>query len=315
MTLRKTYHHRLQQLNEGLLMNDTQPSQNSSDMANEDDPMQQQINRLQQQLQAQQQAQQQQLQAQQQLQDREVSRVSVKPVPFLKDEPDLYFIQLEAQFRNAKITVDQTKYDHAISQFDPKHLQMVTDLLRAPPDTDKYDTFKQRILKEFSDSQQSKLNRLIQEIRLGDDKPSQLLKRMKDLAGNSITDDALKSLWLQRLPESIRAVISIGDGDSTQWAKQADKMMEVTNLPSISAVSNPLQDEIAALRKEIAELKTHRGRSMSRSDGDKERPRARSKSKQKYPFCFYHLRFGSKARKCNEPCEFTKKSQPDSENK
>lgn len=286
-------------------------------MANDDDintqqaNLQRQITQLQQQLQQQQHAQPQQ-------QNREVSRVSVKPVPFLKDEPDLYFIQLEAQFRNNGITVDQTKYDHAISQFDPKYLQMVTDLLRNPPEAGKYESFKTRILKEFSDSQQSKLNRLIQEIKLGDDKPSQLLKRMKDLAGNALTDDALKSLWLQRLPESIRAVISIADGDSTQWAKQADKMMEVTNLPSISAVSNPLHDEISALRKEIAEMKTQfRSRSPSKSTKDKERSRSKSKSKpnQKYPFCYFHLHFGSKARKCTEPCEFGKKPQDESENK
>lgn len=51
---------------------------------------------------------------------------------------------------------------------------------------------------------------------------------MTDLAGNAITDDVLKSLWIERLPESVRAVVSIAEGDSEQWARQADKMMKST---------------------------------------------------------------------------------------
>lgn len=71
---------------------------------------------------------------------------------------------------------------------------------------------------------------------------------MKKLAGNSISDDAIKSLWIERLPESVRAVISIVDGDSTQWAKQADKMMEISSFSNIASVGSTLQEEIAALR-------------------------------------------------------------------
>lgn len=263
-------------------------------------------------------------QLQQQLeqnQAREISRVAVKPVPFLKDQPDLYFLQLEAQFRNSGIVNDQTKYDHAISQFDPKYLQMVTDLLRNPPPADKYETFKQRILKEFTDSDQRKLRRLIKEIELGDDKPSQLLKRMKDLAGASISDDALKSLWIERLPESVRAVISIVEGDSSLWAKQADKMMEVTKFATISAVNqtnasqDPLQAQIEALTKEIAELKANRrSRDNKKFNDEKATQRSRSKSKSKSPFCFYHTKFGLKARKCQEPCELGKKQGEKTQN-
>lgn len=237
----------------------------------------------------------------------EIARVAIKVVPFLKDEPDLYFIQLEAQFSNALITNDQTKYNHAIANFDPKFLQKVTDLLRNPPAASKYAAFKARILKEFSDSQERKLHRLIQDCVLGDDKPSQLLKRMKDLAGNAINDDAIKSLWIQRLPESVRAVISIAPGDSDQWAQLADKMMEVSNFPTVAAVSNPWKEEIASLRKEIAELKEyHKSRSEKKTDDDKKRSRSKSKPKSKNGFCKYHHRFGSDARNCIDPCAFKK---------
>lgn len=128
----------------------------------------------------------------------EVSRVAVKNAPFFREQPELYFLQIEAQFRNAGITVDQTKYDHVIAQFDPKYLCKVSDFLSVDTNHGKYSELKDRILKEFTDSAQKKLKQLIEGIELGDDKPSQLLKRMKELAGNSLTDEAIKTLFIQR---------------------------------------------------------------------------------------------------------------------
>jgi len=41
----------------------------------------------------------------------QVNRISIKVPPFWKVDPKLWFIQLEAQFELAHITVDQTKYN------------------------------------------------------------------------------------------------------------------------------------------------------------------------------------------------------------
>lgn len=240
---------------------------------------------------------------------REIFRVGVKPPQFFKDEPDLYFIQMEAQFRNARITAENTKYDHTVASLDPQYLQLVSDIIRNPPTENPYTELKQRIIKEFTDSDQRKLRRLIKEIELGDDKPSQLLQKMKKLAGNSISDDAIKSLWIERLPESVRAVISIVDGDSTQWAKQADKMMEISSFSNIASVGSTLQEEIAALRQQIHELKNqnqhqNRNRSTSRNNRNRYRNRSRSRNNEEYDFCWYHYRFKDNAKKCVQPCKF-----------
>lgn len=230
---------------------------------------------------------------------REIYRVGMKPPIFSKQLPDLYFCQLESQFRNAQITQDQTKFDYVVSYLEPQYLQFVSDIVRVPPAENKYDTLKNRLVAEFTDSEQRKLRRVIKEIELGDDKPSQLLKKMKDLAGNALTDDALKSLWLERLPENVRAVISIVEGDSTQWAKQADKIMEINNFSHIASVSNPLQVEVAALRKQIEEMKTQfRGRDKSRDNNKNNFRRSRSQSQNKQKFCFYHFHFGTRAKNC-----------------
>ncbi|GFT04217.1 hypothetical protein NPIL_64441 [Nephila pilipes] len=49
----------------------------------------------------------------------EVARVSVKVPSFWKPDPKIWFLQLEEQFRNAKLTVDQTKYNYVISSIEP----------------------------------------------------------------------------------------------------------------------------------------------------------------------------------------------------
>lgn len=250
-------------------------------------------------------------------QNREISRVSVKPPAFCKEQPDLYFIQMESQFAVAGITVDQTKFHHVVSSLDAKYLQHVGEIIRNPPAANKYEAVKKAIIDEFTDSDQKKVRTLIKEIELGDLKPSQLLKRMKELARDKINDDVMKTLWMERLPESIRAVISIVDGDAAQMALQADKMLEIHRFSGtgVSAVqsTNPLQLEIEALRQEIAVLKAGRPGRMEEKSQNNGHGRSRSKSKVRFPFCRYHYRFGDKAKKCVEPCQY-KKLSPSEEN-
>ncbi|XP_036345948.1 uncharacterized protein LOC118755206 [Rhagoletis pomonella] len=138
---------------------------------------------------------------------------------------------MESQFAAAGIMTDQTKYIHVISSLEVQYLLAVGDIVRNPPETGKYEAVKAALISEFTDSDQKKLRRIVKEIELGDLKPSQLLKRMKELANGRINDDVLESLWIERLPNSIRSAITILDGDSTQMALQADRMIEMQSFP------------------------------------------------------------------------------------
>lgn len=253
----------------------------------------------------------------------EICKIGIKPPVFSRRDPDLYFIQMESQFRNAGIKQDQTMYDYVVGSLDSTTLTNVADIVRSPPATDKYKAIKTRLIKDFTDSENKKLNRLIKECELGDQKPSQLLRQMRVLSGSSLTDDAIKTFWLDRLPESVRAVVSIAEGDLDRCAQQADKMMEIGNFNSVSSVqyskssSQPseisaLKQTIDALRREINEIRgnnsnNQRGRSQTPARDNKQRNRTRSQSQvNKFPNCFYHHRFGAEAKKCVQPCAFKK---------
>ena len=114
-----------------------------------------------------------------------VARVAVKPPPFWKSNPALWFVRLEAQFELANISTDLTKFNHVLSAVDSDILNSVSDLVLKPPETDKYKTLKERLVKIHSESESSKIRTLLQGLELGDQRPSQLLTRMRTLAADS----------------------------------------------------------------------------------------------------------------------------------
>ena len=72
----------------------------------------------------------------------------------------------------------------------------VNDIILNLPAMDRYAALKDRLVKSFADSAEKKLRRLLNEVDLGDRRPSQLLRRMRDLAQNGMSEEVLKSLWL-----------------------------------------------------------------------------------------------------------------------
>lgn len=77
------------------------------------------------------------------MQQLQLSLKSSAKVPiFWKPDSKIWFLQLEAQFRNAKIIVDQTKYHYLISSIGPDILSQVSDILLRPPQNGKYQAVK-----------------------------------------------------------------------------------------------------------------------------------------------------------------------------
>lgn len=81
--------------------------------------------------------------------------------------------------------------------------------------------------------------------------------------------------------------------------------MEISSFSNIASVSSTLQEEIAALRQQIEELKNqNRSRSTS-NNRNRNRNRSRSRNNKEYDFCWYHYKFQKDARKCVQPCKFS----------
>ncbi|CAF4741515.1 unnamed protein product [Pieris macdunnoughi] len=75
-----------------------------------------------------------------------------------------------------------------------------------------------------------------------DQKPSQLLRRMRDLGREKYLTDVstLRILWQSHLPTSVRAVLAVSETkDMDNLATVADKIMETSQQSQISEFSSP----------------------------------------------------------------------------
>lgn len=253
---------------------------------------------------------------------------SFKAPAFWKTNPELWFKQVESQFYTLRITSDARKFHFIVAAMESEILAQVSDIVLNPPDIFMYETLKKRLIERFSQSEQFRLKKLLTEIELGDQKPSHLLSDMKELANGKVSDDLLKTLWVQRLPTQVRAILSVSSDSLSNLASMADKIIEVAEIKNdFSQIStaenmglsraksaeneqiNVLQTQIASLTRKVEEM----GRARSQSRGRKfdrisrnasKSPSYRSTSQPRFEFCWYHHKFGSRATKCREPCNF-----------
>lgn len=247
-----------------------------------------------------------------------VARVSLKVPPFWKPDPRIWFLQLEAQFRNANITADQTRYDYVVSSIEAEILSQVSDILVNPPKDDKYIVIKNRLISVFADTETQKTQKLLTELELGDRKPSQLLCEMRNLAGDKVSGAFLKTLWLQRLPVNMRSILSVSCDDLSKLATMADQIWELNPVtPQIASVTpysitpnaiESMQRQIAELSLQISQLNRKRDFSPYRRNRSISRNRSYTNNRDS-DICYYHKRFGVNAFKCAPPCKFSNKSQ------
>ncbi|UYV75033.1 hypothetical protein LAZ67_12002194 [Cordylochernes scorpioides] len=234
---------------------------------------------------------------------------SIKAPEFWPNDPELWFITLESQFlldKPSPITNDDTKFSYLISLL--------------PPST----AIEKAIIKCTADSEFKKLQQLLTQEELGDRLPSQLLRHLRQLIGESkaVSDTTLKMLWMQRLPRNIQIILTTQEQASlNSLADLADRVTEITSSPSSS--TSTLEKELASLRAEISALKIDlnkkeeripRSRSRSSSSSRKSSPNSYRKYNPNGSWCWYHFRFKHHARKCISPCTFNKKAKNQHEN-
>lgn len=247
---------------------------------------------------------------------RDLFRVTVKVPEFWADRPDVWFVQLEAQFALARITEDTTKFYHVISQLGNQYTAEVLDVIQAPPATGKYDKIKAELIRRLSSSQEKKIKQLLSLEELGDRTPSQFLRRIQSLAGPTVPEEFLRTVWSSRLPHNVQTIVAMHSETAlAKTAEIADKIYELAPpSPQIAAASTShnnippymaeMAKQIAELTKCVAELST-RGRQNNRSRSRSRRrspPRKRSPSDQR--LCWYHWQFGDEAKKCTHPCSY-----------
>lgn len=220
--------------------------------------------------------------------DQQVSAVSLKLPEFWINSPEVWFARVEAQFGTKNITEDQTKYDYTVSALDFRTAEEIHALLINPPDKNKYSAIKEALIKAFGKSQAQKDAELLNLGGLGDRRPTALLRKI-----NALNDDPItlkRALFLLNLPTDLRSILAGQDFPNVdKMAEAADRIWETraSSTPILAECSHT--DQINAFSK------------PSFSSKQQKRPPRRENPTD---ICYYHQRFGSKARRCDSGCKF-----------
>ena len=245
------------------------------------------------------------------------------------NNPSVWFSYIESLFYSKGITNNLSRFHLVVAALPPDVIFDISDILTSPPKDNAYEYLKSEIIRRLSVSDERRLEQLLHSIHLGDRSPSQLLTHMRQVAGSiNISDSVMRSIWIQRIPANIRAILaSLDDTVPLEaLARTADKIASAC-CPSISSVqqepipqpstSNQLPPEWSAVmdrlisrldsmetRISAIDRSSHMRRSHSRG-------RPRSMSNDRSTLCWYHKWYGKNAFKCVPPCEWnTRSSKP-----
>lgn len=244
------------------------------------------------------------------------ARIAKLP-PFWREEPGIWFLQVESSFNLSGITQDSTKYEYLLSHLEPSILFVVKDIVVNPPATGKYSAMKTRIIKHFAESDEGQLKKLLSGLELGDQKPSHLLHKMKSLAGNRVSNEIMRTLFMERLPEKVKCILVVADTtDLENLASIADKICEQYSFSSLQIAetspnihanqdSGDVSQKLDQICSRIDALERHSRRDRRSRSVELRNSRSNSRGRRNFGMCWYHWKFAEKASKCIKPCNFS----------
>lgn len=248
---------------------------------------------------------------------------------FWPADPELWFAQIEQEFARRNITSQTTKFREVVTSLSSTKASEVHDIVISPPAQDPYDHLNNELIRRTIASEQRRLQQLLTIEELGDRKPSQLLRRMKQLLGNqasAMDTSILRQLVLQRLPSNVRMILTTsGNICIDDLAELADKLHDAAphNIQGVVqstsdwqqprlSTSGPTPEEFRHLQENVAMLVDKVAAIRQRYSRAPEAPRAKrlpspcpSREQQ---LCWYDKKFGTQAHHCAPPCSWSKEN-------
>ena len=101
-----------------------------------------------------------------------VDPVAVKLPVFWLDDPEMWFLQAEAQFELSNMTMSRTKYQHVLVTLPPALIKNVRDVVRGiATSADPYADLKARLTESFAPSKWRQASSIIHHTDVGDGQP------------------------------------------------------------------------------------------------------------------------------------------------
>ena len=249
------------------------------------------------------------------LQPAAVGHIAVKLADFWVSDPDVWFLQTEAEFGRARITVSRTKYQYVLPRLPEAVAVSMRSLLQRIDDTtqDAYEQLKAGLLHKYGKSKWQRGFAIIDHPDIGDRRPSQLMSDMLALLpAENVPDTLFLCHFLRRLPVSMRDHLAAADCNTAEeMATYADRLWDARAGQPISHVS-PQDASIDAVdsrsfspggaRRTPGGQNAQRGK---RGRGGHNSGGGQPRSSTPGPLCRLHKKWGARAYNCEKPCSWS----------
>ena len=224
--------------------------------------------------------------------------VALKLPALWTNDTETWFCQAEAQFAIRKITEEQTKFYHVVAVLDSDSASKVKHIIRNPPQKP-YTALKQAITQKYEMTVHERAAAILAITSLGDYKPSQLMDKMMNILGPHEGGILLPYHFKSIMPDYVRNTLALSkEEDLQRLAAEADKIFLAGQ-----GQHNQVCSTESAEQPEVTEAEVDRIQRRQPHQRDRTHNR-----KTNYQLCFYHFKFGDKAKKCTPPCDKAEKS-------
>lgn len=238
---------------------------------------------------------------------------------FFESDPELWFAQLEGYFQIKDISTEKDKFFQLSACLPAEHAAQVRDFIINPPEENPYKELKKVIIARFSDSKEHRLQHVLFKMEIGSLKPTRFLQEMQRMLGKdaaSLDESILRTLLLRQLPAAIKmTLLARPELSLKELAELADRLQESCSSETyqeqaVFSVNTAFRDRSQSSQPNLkASESCTNEKLLHLLDNLSKRVAALEIPKQQRKLCWYHARFGTSARKCVAPCEFSSNSR------
>ncbi|GFS29388.1 uncharacterized protein NPIL_586531 [Nephila pilipes] len=127
---------------------------------------------------------------------------------------------------------------------------------------------------------------------------------MRNKAGNRMTEELLKPLFLQRLPTHLQQILATSNDQLEKLAEMANGIMAAAGHTSSIHAIDAENQKLKTMLMDISSRLETRERSTSRGPERYFCRRLSSMNSGNQEHCWYHQRFKQRATKCTKPCSY-----------
>lgn len=217
--------------------------------------------------------------------------VSIKPAPFYRNNPLVWFRQLEAQFSLRGIKSQETKFFHVLASL-PEDVAMSID-----ENVTQYDEIKNAVVSNFHKTKQELMDEVMGTLDLAGLKPSLALihlKRKLNECGLTADEDLLKHKILKAMPISTQMALASHQGlKLADFVAVADSLLLISpQTQTVAKISQPQAENFSAKSQGESSQQRFSTTYLLHPFSPNQRPK----------ICRYHLYFGPAAKRCKPWC-------------